>query len=501
MTGVQTCALPISVIFNGAPVAIENVDYTFEVAGAAPVTSTFQYVPHHGPIIAIDEDAGTALSVRWTGHDADTDVNFFLGLATSATVEDARDALHQVTTAGQNFVVIDRGGNIGWFPYMRLPTRPWLATQPELAPFLPLPGTGEAEWGPPIPYEDLPQALNPEAGFLATANNDMTGALQDGDETNGDLPYIQGVVDEGYRHQRITQLLGARGDHDLASMESIQSDVHSLLGEALVPEILALVNRDDLAPDGQAVYDAMTDWQGADFECRTGIAGTAPDGPADPDTAVSARGCLAFHATWGRLRDLVFGDELEAAGVDAPAQPSALIFLLTEDSFNQAYWDDVSTAATIETPAQIIATAIDGSGAFLREELGEPDAWLWGRLHTLRLTADLFNLLTDEFDSDTYTNDGGLFTVDVANPRNEIRDDYTQTAGPSMRLACQASEDGVGCTIELPGGQRHLRDSRFYTSGSNSMLPQWLANQPVPLIFSIDEAASAAVETVHVEPR
>ncbi|HKE14678.1 MAG TPA: penicillin acylase family protein, partial [Kofleriaceae bacterium] len=127
-----------AVLFNGEEVPLENIDYTFEVAGAEPVTSTFQYVPHHGPIIAVDEDAGTALSVRWTGHDANTDINFFLGLATAASVDDARVALEQVTTAGQNFVVIDRWGSIGWFPYMRLPTRPWLATRPDLPPFLPL---------------------------------------------------------------------------------------------------------------------------------------------------------------------------------------------------------------------------------------------------------------------------------------------------------------------------------------------------------------------------
>ncbi len=488
-----------SVIFNGDPVELQEVEYTFEVAGGEPITETFLFVPHHGPIVEIDQEAGTAVSVRWVGHDADTDINFFLGLATAATVEDARTALLDVTTAGQNFVVIDRAGDIGWFPYNRIPERPFLS--PELPSWLPLPGDGTAEWGEFLPYEQLPQAVNPPGGFLATANNDMTGALSDGDPLNDGQAFVQALVDEGYRHEQIVRRLGARDDHDLSSMQSIQADVFSLLGNLLVPEILAAVDPETLEADGRAVYDALAAWA-PDTQCRTGIAGTAPDDPADPDTAIAARGCAAFHVTWSRLRALAFADELAEAGLpDANPRPAALIFALTEPAaLSQDYWDDLSTGA-VETEAEIVAAALDAAGAHLREELGEPDLWLWGRIHTLTLVADLFGSFTGDFNSDTYTNDGGLFTVDVANPRNEDADQYDQPAGPSMRFACQADEPAVSCTIELPGGQRHHRDSPFYTSGSNSMLDEWLINKPVPLVFSVDEVATSPADSVTVQPR
>ena len=478
-----------AVIFDGKEVPIETRSFDIEVSGMGqPVTEEYELVPHHGPILSRTDT--TALSVRWIGHDSDTDINFLLALATATNVDEARQALENVTSAGQNFVVIDRAGDIGWFPYLRMPTRPWAASNP---PWLPLPGDGSAEWGPAIPYQDLPQAVNPGAGFLATANNDMTGALQDGDPTNDGDPFFQGLVDQGYRHQRIVERLAAEPQHDLASMQSIQADVHSLVGEVLTPAILAAVAAETLDADGQAVADALGDW---DFECPTGLSGTDPESAADPSTAESARGCAAFHVAWSRLLRLTFADDLAAAEVNASAFANALVFALTQASaLNRAYWDDETTGGTVETKADTVAAALSSAGAYLRTELGEPSEWLWGRIHTVTLRADLFDEYgADAFNSDEFANDGGLFTVDVANPSGSANDDYSHRNGPSMRLACQASDASVDCTIELPGGQRHLRDSQFY----DSMLDQWLTNRPVPFLYRMDEASAAAVESVRL---
>jgi hypothetical protein len=65
-----------------------------------------------------------------------------------------------------------------------------------------------------------------------------------------------------------------------------------------------------------------------------------------------------------------------------------------------------------------------------------------------------------------------------------------------MRFACAAGESAIDCTIELPGGQRHHRDSQFY----DSMFDEWLTNQPVPFIYGLDAAAAAAVESVRLLP-
>jgi penicillin amidase len=228
------------------------------------------------------------------------------------------------------------------------------------------------------------------------------------------------------------------------------------------------------------------------------LVGTDPEGDADPRTASSARGCAAFHVAWSRLLRMTFDDELAAAEVeDVSAFPTALIFALTMPGvLSQTYWDDESTGPT-ENRADIVSAALSSAGAYLRTELGDPSGWLWGRIHTLSLRADLFDTAgVTEFNSDAFANDGGMFTVDVAHPADELSDKYFQRNGPSMRFACEASEAAVQCTIELPGGQRHDRDSQFY----DSMFDEWLVNHPVPFLYALDEAAAAAVESVRLVP-
>ncbi len=70
--------------------------------------------------------------------------------------------------------------------------------------------------------------------------------------------------------------------------------------------------------------------------------------------------------------------------------------------------------------------------------------------------------------------------------------DFVQTAGPSTRFVCEASANGPTCTIQLPGGQSSDIDSENY----EDLLFPYLANEPMPLVFDIDEANANAVRTV-----
>lgn len=485
-----------AVRFEGADVPLIAREFIFErTPPLAPVTETFYYVPHHGPVVAIDPANRTAVSVRWTGHDADTDLNFLLRMARAASATEARTALTSLTTTGQNFVVADVTGNIGWFPYSRVPERPWAE---QFAPYLPLPGTGQAEWDGFMPYDELPQALNPAGGFLSTANNDMNGNLRDGDPTN-DGNYLQHFVAAGYRHERIVQRLeDQRGAHDRGTMESILADVYSLVGEDTVPPVLDLATTATASLDdgGRRVVAALATWN---YQCPTGLNGIEPDSEASVDRAAvrGSIGCMAFHAMFGRLHRAVFADEISAAGLTARARVDALPILLTREGSlagGGVYWDDVSTTTVTETAPEIVARVLNDTGAYLTAELG-PDVndWRWGRRHTLTIAADF----AQTFTSGPWANDGGLFTVDVANPQNLYADNYAHRSGASMRLACEADEtDGIDCTIQLPGGQRGFPDSPFY----DDLLRLWLVNQPYPLWFEAADVAAASREVEEINP-
>ena len=85
-------------------------------------------------------------------------------------------------------------------------------------PGWPVPGwTGEHEWDGQIPFEDLPHARNPDAGFVVTCNNAVTTA---------DYPYyINTYFAADYRARRVTtRLQELPAGATVADMASIHAD-------------------------------------------------------------------------------------------------------------------------------------------------------------------------------------------------------------------------------------------------------------------------------------
>jgi penicillin amidase len=489
---------PIGVTFDGALVEFTRVDFTLTFNDGSTETREMLFVPQHGSVRTLDAENDVAITLRWTGNDMDTDANYLLSMATATTVEEARLALENVTSLGQNWVVIDNQGGFGWFPYNRIPKRAWaenldMDDPSEPFPWLPLPGTGEYEWDEYFDYSELPQAFNRENGWIATANSDHTGASFDGNPTNdGFAPQQTDNIAAGYRTARIVELIEATDEHTRATNEALISDVLSMIGRDMVPKILEIANDDmtTLTPEAQKIVNALTAWS---FTCPTGLDGSDPvmSPLASAAEVEESSGCTAWHEA---IRDI---DDALARDESTKTFPSFVMYFSIMDpsrlKAGDVYWDDVNTPQ-VETKFDIIAAALDTAGSALVAELGSDEAvWPWGRKHGFRLQSLLASLssLFDVFnnppgDEDFFANDGGLFTVDVANPNSA----GIHSSGPSTRFQCEGLQP-VRCTIQLPGGQSALRDSEHY----DDLIPGWLENEPIDLIFDIEEAKNAAVQT------
>ncbi len=486
-----------AVIFDGEEVPILEKEFEFADASTGePQLRTFRWVPHHGPIVSEDLDAGTAVSVRWRGHDGGTDLDGFFGLGRSASVEEARDVLEEFgTSANQNFVVAD-AESIGWFPFSQVPERAWASL--ELPPWLPLPGDGSAEWGDPVPMSDLPQLLDPATGIIATANQDMTGAWSDGDPTNDGQDAIQARSrGEGTRQQRILDLLDEGDDaHTPETMTAIQGDTYSLYGELVVPVLLAAAEAATLDEDATALVEALDAW---DFTCPTGLAESDPEGDGVEDEAETAAaiGCTAFHVAWFAFRDAAIGDEIAAADATGKATGSNLVARALREpeatALGEALWDDVSTDGVVETREEVAVAAVERAGTLLAE-LGEADAWRWGRLHTLSLRSIYDNFGVRDYNDGPHAAPGGLHTVNVANPASTLPEDgadlgFAFASGPSIRLVTELTPEGPRMSFQLPGGADLHRESDFY----NNLLPGWLVNEPIDFAFgpgAVEDPAS-----------
>jgi hypothetical protein len=213
-----------------------------------------------------------------------------------------------------------------------VPVRPWASNY--LPPWLPLPGDGTAEWQGYHNYGELPQLTNPPEDYIATANNDMTGALWDGDPTNNGEPYWQSLVDPGYREERIKVRLDRRRAQPRPGPDAGHPVGHPTRG-----------GRGRAPPDHGRSPTPRAAWSKppAKRSARPSPPGTLTLPHRPPrrhrrrrgrirtrTSPAASAGCAAFHAVFYRLNDWVFRDELAAYNFsNEHAREETLIALLT----------------------------------------------------------------------------------------------------------------------------------------------------------------------------
>ena len=127
----------------------------------------------HGPIIHEDPDENVAFAVRTVWTDPGTNAYFGgIGYMRAENLDEFEAAMEGELTEEmkgwgappENQVAADTDGNIGWFPGGRTPVRPnWDG-------LLPVPGDGSYEWDGYLHQSNLPREINPDRGWVATAN-------------------------------------------------------------------------------------------------------------------------------------------------------------------------------------------------------------------------------------------------------------------------------------------------------------------------------------------
>jgi penicillin G amidase len=212
-------------------------------------------ITRHGPIISSfqptsssTEDTPQAeevpLALRWTGLEQCNIISSVVKLNRATNWEEFRTALHDWDVPPQNFVYADQQGNIGYVMAGAIPIRN------KGQALVPSPGwTGDYEWTGYIPFDELPQTYNPEQHFIATANNRVI---------DDSYPYY--ITNEwlnGYRAQRISDLLTSKGKLTLADMVEIQGDQYSLPAIEIVPYLLKMQGE---TPLEKAALEILKAW-------------------------------------------------------------------------------------------------------------------------------------------------------------------------------------------------------------------------------------------------
>jgi penicillin amidase len=405
---------------------------------------------HHGPLVnrALRAASSEPLSLAWTAlrEPWPSAAGIELGLAT--TGRELVEGLADFAVPCMNLVWADSGGSIGYKLVGKLPVRRGGC------PDLPKPGwTGEYEWDGYVPYDELPEIVDPPGGTIVTANNRIAP---------DDFPHhITSEYLDGYRAARITELLEERPRHSLDDFERIQADLLSIPGR----ETAARLAR--LEPDDQPSVRAIERLRSWDHRMDPG--------------SVAATIYAAFTTHFARfVGEAVIGD---AAGArqwislsrlgftemtSSPWRFQARLLELWEEGDAELLggrdWDSLA----LEALRSALTSLADAHG-------DDPRGWRWGRVHGLRFVHPLgegdtaASRVLDRVLSRRVPAGGSQETVNCVGyvPHGG---DYSGRWAASFRLLCDAGSPESARWQHMTGQSGHPGSPHY-----DDLVQDWLA--------------------------
>jgi penicillin amidase len=440
------------------------IEEVIKVNGGEDVVLTVRETLH-GPIISdVLEDQPDVLALRWTATSGPSRIlQSVLSINQAQNFEAFREALRFWEIPSQNFVYADVDGNIAYQMPSLVPIRQ------NGSGMVPVPGwTGEYEWEGYIPYEELPVVLNPERGFIVTANHAVV------DE---EYPYfITRDWASGDRGQRIVDMIAeviAERPITADDFARIHVDSKSLRAETYIPLLTGL------SSDDTAVQQALELLQGWDYQERT-------------DSVAAS----IFEIFYMRLAHNVLADDVGAEYV-SDAHSTIYFHKLANDPAAR-WWDDITTPET-ETREEILQRSLTEAVAWLQERNGnDMDAWTWGTLHTATFASTPLGEsgigpIESLVNRGPFPVDGGS---DLVNANNWSWDEPAAVRShPSMRMIVDLSDFDASRWV-IPTGQSGHPYHRNY----DDQIELWLNGEYLPMLSSREAVEAAAEDHLILQP-
>jgi penicillin amidase len=406
-------------------------------------------VTRHGPIVRREGEKSYAL--RWTATEAGGLANSYNWLGKARNWKEFREIMKRVWGPGQNAVYADVDGNIGYLTAARVPIRKKGHGE------VPAPGdTDDHEWTGYIPFDRLPQALNPESGLIVTANARVVGPNY--------KPYLTDRWEEPYRTARIYDLLHDRHDLRPEDMLKVQTDTYSYPHVFLSDQLLAAVKTvKPKDPRAQKLIEDLKDWNGIadanspEVSFLHGVRRSAID--------------LLLEPFLGKDTDLY--------------QWRSTTFLQKVLTDRPAKW----LPAAYKNYDELLAAAADLAVTNLADQSKSDrvEDWAWKRFNSLDMFHPLgyegllkrFLSITDKPQS------GTTYSVRAASKRH----------GPAMRFVGNPGNWDESILL-IPSGQSGQPGSSHYSD----QFSYWYEGKPIFAAFSDAAEANARKHTLTLKP-
>jgi penicillin amidase len=435
-------------------------------------------VTHFGPIItdnAISDncvfearpEGKDPLALRWTALEPGDLFRAVIGVDRASNWSEFRQALTYWDWPSQNFVYADMEGNIGYQTPGHIPVRAG-----DHSGLVPVPGwTDEYEWRGYIPFDNLPRILNPERGWIVTANNAVvppeyydqlaeTLGSQFGEDANY---YLSQEWDYGYRARRIEEMVRSTEAHTVDTIAEIQGDNHNTNAEEILPYLL------NISFDNAALTDAAS-WLAAwDLQ----------DYMESPQAAL-------FETYWSMLLHNLWKDHL---GDYTEAAWSTRLLMDQPDS---PWWDDPATDQ-VETRDDILVASLQDALDTMNANWGnDREKWRWGDLHRATFVSapigqSGISLLENLVNAGPVRVSGG---TNIINATTWSPDDpFAVQTVSSMRMIVDLSDLENSRSIHTTGESGHP-----FSPHHEDMIDLWRHIDYHPMRFG-DEAVNSAAES------
>ena len=410
-----------------------------------PDTTFFVKVSKHGPIMngliehVIDE---RPIAMSWIYTQLPNEMlSVAHGISHANSLSKFKKSVAKIHAPGLNVMYGDAKDNIAWFSSAALyQLRDSVSSKTYLDG-----ASGADEILEYLPFEENPQAINPNWKYVYSANSQP-------DSVRGKL--YPGYYQPQDRAKRIVALLEEKNDFTKEDVTAMTYDVKSSTVSDISKTLLKNIDQNSLTTAEKRVFSILENWDGNYLKSSVG------------PTIYNRFLYIFLKATYAD--ELGIGFELF---VNSQLQDQVVPAQIRR--VNSVWWDNIRTKDIIESRTDIIRASFKETTTFLQNQLGENiEKWTWDRVisveyeHAMgkagRVLRALFNVGPFETIGGNEVINNQIFKLDSTGY-------YKVTAGPSTRRVIDFSDIENSAAI-IPTGQSGNVFSPFYKDQTQHFL-------------------------------
>lgn len=387
----------------------------------------------HGPELnqaykSISKLEENPICLWWALHDKETTtLEALYEINNSENINTFEKAAELVDIIGLNVVYGDKEDNIAWWATGKIPIRSQTINSKLILDGSDSTNDFKGFYG----FHKNPKLINPEDGFICTANNAPM-------RING-IEY-PGYYSPGYRAARIKEIVNSQNTWSRDGMKRIQNDVKSKRDIKIRDLVLGSIDLNNLRSEGTTHSQAinqLVEWDGK-YETDN----------ISPTIYTS----MIYHILKQTMADELGDYQFERIVSSNPMRSSIERLFFNESS---PWWDNIGTKDIIETRDQQFAEALKLSLADLNKNLGNDlTKWQWGNIHTLTHVHPIgrkepFDIV---FNIGPFADKGGNEIIVKEAFKYSGHGPYKVKSGPAMRMLIDFAQPEKSLTI-IPTGQ------------------------------------------------